>query len=77
VNYRIIHAHGAIEDGYATYTQAIAAVRAFYRNPAIGHDGDIAQGGDRTLVWACEADSEDDDGSRACCVISISHEVRS
>jgi len=76
VSYTIRHAHGATER-HASYAQAIAAVRAVYRGAAIGHDGDIAQGGDRTLCWVDDETAAADDGSRACCSISISHEVTS
>lgn len=75
MSYKIKHAHGTIDGGYATYEEAIAAVRAVYRSAAIGHDGDIAQGGERTLCWIDDETADDDDGRRACCVISFSHEV--
>lgn len=31
----------------------------------IGHDGDLSEGGDKTLFWASEEDAENDDGARA------------
>lgn len=31
----------------------------------IGHDGDLDDGGERTLVWAYAPDAADDDGTRA------------
>jgi len=74
MNYRIIHAHGTTER-HATYEEAIAAVRAVYRSAAIGHDGDIAQGGEQTLCWVDDETATNDDGSRACCSISISREM--
>ena len=53
--------------------QAVEAVRAVYKSAAIGHDGDIPGGGERTLCWVDEATSVDDDGARACCSIVRSH----
>lgn len=31
----------------------------------IGHSGDLSDGGDRTLFWGSEKESENDDGARA------------
>lgn len=31
----------------------------------VGHSGDLADGGDRTLIWASAEDAEDDDGTNA------------
>lgn len=36
----------------------------------IGHDGDLRNGGDRTLCWEDEVSAENDDGQRALCSIS-------
>jgi len=75
MSYKIKYAHGTIDGGYATYEEAIAAVRAVYRNPAIGHDGDIDQGGRQTLCWVDDETAATDDGSHACCVILFSREM--
>ena len=72
--YTIKHSHGQTESGYATYEEAIAAVESVYSQAEIGHDGDISEGGERTLVWASAEDAEDDDGSRACCSIRVNHD---
>lgn len=53
------------ERRYGTYEAAVAGVLDSYPDAEIGHDGDISDGGDLTLVWATEADSEDDDGANA------------
>lgn len=68
------------EDGrqhrYDTYEDAVAAVRAVWGpGAAIGHDGDIDQGGERTLCWPSERLAEDDDGSRACATIVRLHDA--
>lgn len=31
----------------------------------VGHDGDLTDGGDRTLFWASSSDADNDDGARA------------
>jgi hypothetical protein len=64
MTFTIRHSNGRVESA-ETYAEAVAAVALQYDSCAIGHDGDLASGGDRTLVWACEADSVDDDGARA------------
>lgn len=72
-SYRIDHSHGTTE--YAdTYDDAIDMVRAVYTDCEIGHDGDIPDGGERTLVWADEASSVNDDGSRAVASITRLHD---
>lgn len=50
---------------FDSYDAAVAAARAIWSAAHIGHDGDIECGGDRTLVWSSDEDSQDDDGSRA------------
>ena len=39
----------------------------------LNHDGDISEGGDRTLCWVDEETSRDDAGFRACCSIWAQH----
>lgn len=73
--YAIKHSHGQTEIGFATYAEAIVAVGLVYPEVVIGHDGDISQGGERTLCWVSQEIAEDDDGSRACCVIQTRHEA--
>lgn len=53
-----------------TYDAAVAEVRLTLGamcgcDVVLGHAGDLADGGDRTLVWESEADAENDDGARA------------
>ena len=59
------------EDTAETYEGAQAAVLARYPDAEIGHDGDLDGGGDRTLCWATEEDSVNDDGARAVASIRI------
>ena len=68
---QISYTDGTIDGGYETTEAALAAIEANYPDYWAGHDGDLADGGDRTLVWACEADSEDDDGARAIASLEV------
>jgi len=77
--FTIIHGHGLTEPA-DTYEEALDRVCAVYgEDCVIGHDGDIDDGGERTLCWVDEQTADADDGSRACCVIRRRHaaEVRS
>lgn len=55
MSYEIRYSNGTTET-HDTYAEAIAAVALRYEQCEIGHDGDLASGGDRTLCWATEAD---------------------
>ena len=68
---QISYTDGTIDGGYETTEAALAAIEAAYPDYWAGHDGDLADGGDRTLVWACEADSENDDGARAIASLEL------
>ena len=48
-----------------TLQDAIDLVSERYPEAEIGHAGDLSDGGDRTLCWADEESSVDDDGARA------------
>lgn len=72
--YRVTYSHGLTE-AFDTYASACAAVRAVYRSAAIGHDGDITHGGERTLCWADATTAKNDDGSRAIASIRVGHEI--
>lgn len=52
-------------DTAESYEAAKAIIEAEYPDAEIGHDGDLSDGGDRTLCWADEASSVNDDGARA------------
>ena len=56
-------------DGTSTlaisYETAVAAIKADYPAAVVGHDGDLSDGGDRTLCWADETDAANDDGANA------------
>jgi hypothetical protein len=74
MTFAIKHSHGQTDTGYETYEDALEAVKSVYRSAVVGHSGDIADGGERTLVWASEELAADDDGSRACCEIRRRHD---
>ena len=63
--YEIRMSNGRTLSGYETYQAAVDACREEWSGCEMGHDGDISDGGERTLVWADEASSVDDDGARA------------
>jgi hypothetical protein len=67
-NYSVRWSNGT-ERRYETYEAATAAVLESYPGAEIGHDGDISEGGYRTLCWATEDDSVNDDGAKAVCSI--------
>lgn len=62
--YSIHHSDGRVET-FASLRAAEGAARAKWPDGEMGHDGDLRDGGDRTLIWASEEDSVDDDGARA------------
>ena len=62
--YSIKFSHGTTERA-ETYEEALDIVQQVFPDAYIGHDGDLSDGGDRTLCWRDEESSEDDDGARA------------
>jgi len=56
-------------DGTSTlaisYETAVAAIKADYPAAVVGHDGDLSDGGDRTLCWPDDASAVNDDGANA------------
>ena len=56
----------------ATYPEALKHA-ASLGGVAVGHSGDLEDGGDRTLVWASAADAENDDGAKAIATIRARH----
>lgn len=65
MTYEIRYSNGRTERGYETEDDAREAVLEEYPDAEIGHPGDLSDGGDRTLCWADEESSVDDDGARA------------
>lgn len=65
MSYAIHTSNGRTLTGYETYEAAVEACEAEWPEAEIGHDGDLSDGGDRTLVWASAEDAADDDGARA------------
>lgn len=69
----VTYTDGSSDDRYESYADAIAALEASHEDCVAEHDGDLMDGGDRTLVWADEPSSIDDDGANA--VASIRWDV--
>lgn len=63
--YEIIYTDGSPSTEHAAYEDACAAILAECPDAEIGHDGDLTERGPRTLCWACEEDSVNDDGAHA------------
>ncbi len=63
--YQITFTNGRRHETCDTYAEALAWVRSEYPDGVVGHDGDLEGFGDRTLFWASEQESENDDGARA------------
>lgn len=64
----IIISSNGVRTIVATYPEALEHVAAL-GGVAVGHSGDLEDGGDRTLIWASEADAENDDGAKAIATI--------
>jgi hypothetical protein len=56
---RVISEHSEYDAAYDAATKFAGA------EGVVGHDGDLSEGGDRTLIWASEADAENDPGVNA------------
>jgi hypothetical protein len=69
--YKINFSNGDSSAFYADYDTAIEAILEIYGNDVeIGHDGDLSDGGDRTLIWDNEEDSLNDSGYKAVASIT-------
>jgi hypothetical protein len=69
--YEISFSNGDKPAFYTNYEEACGVLQEIYgEDIVIGHDGDLENGGDRTLVWENEKDSENDDGKNAIASIS-------
>ena len=63
--YQIVYSDGRRSVTTLTYEEAVALLQGEFPDLEYGHAGDLSEGGDRTLAWACEEDSADDDGRSA------------
>jgi hypothetical protein len=61
----IRYSDGRSEVETDTYGEALDAITAEWPDAEIGHDGDLTDHGDRTLCWADEESSRNDDGAHA------------
>ena len=70
--YEIRFANGDKPALYTTYEDACEVLQELYgEDIVIGHDGDLSNGGDRTLVWENEKDSENDSGKNSIASIEF------
>jgi hypothetical protein len=65
----LIKVHGRVVTA-STWESVVRWIRERYPKAEIGHDGDLGDGGDRTLCWADEADAANDDGAKAIASIT-------
>ena len=68
--YRINYTDGR-RDVADSYDAALNLIQAEYPDAICEHDGDLSDGGDRTLCWADEASSVNDDGAHAVASIRV------
>ncbi len=54
-----------------SYEEACDIVTARYPGAEIGHDGDLDDGGERTLCWETADDANNDDGADAIATIRV------
>ena len=73
--YKITYANGQT-DTADTYKKAIAAVKAEWPSAVYGHEGDLSDGGNRTLCWGSFDDAAlavcNNDARKAIAVITRS-----
>lgn len=67
--FEISYGAGEVET-CSSYREAVEWCEDRWPDAEIGHDGDLTDGGERTLVWASVDDSIDDDGANAVARIS-------
>lgn len=66
MKYELQNYQGRTISTHDSYDDAVTAAQAFAGTDGIvGHDGDLSDHGDRTLIWADEASSINDDGANA------------
>lgn len=63
--FAIHFADGRVIGGFESTQACLDKIERGYPNYWAGHDGDLSEGGDRTLVWANEDASLNDDGKHA------------
>jgi hypothetical protein len=63
--YEINYTNGQASEDFPSLDACIDRLTEQYPDLEYGHDGDLSNGGDRTLVWANYSDSLNDDGANA------------
>jgi len=71
MTYEISYTDGRPSVECESYDAAKEIITAEWSDAEIGHDGDLDGGGDRTLCWADEDSSIDDDGANAVASIRV------
>lgn len=66
MTYEISDDKGQIISTHRNYDEALDGAQAWAGEHAVvGHDGDLSEYGDRTLIWADEDAAENDAGANA------------
>ena len=66
MTYEIRYSNGQPSVSTATYDDAIDVIIEEFGDDSVwSHDGDLSEGGDRTMCWESEEDSENDGGENA------------
>lgn len=64
--YQLQDDQGHTVSTHDSYEAAVTAAEEWAgEEGVVGHDGDLSECGDRTLIWASEEESEDDAGANA------------
>jgi hypothetical protein len=67
-----LESQSAVISNHESYNEAVDAAYEYAgKDGVVGHAGDLADGGDRTLVWSTEDDSQNDHGVNAIASIRI------
>lgn len=66
MTYELQNEQGRVISSHDDYDAAVAAAEEFAGiDGVVGHDGDLSDGGDKTLIWADEESAADDPGANA------------
>jgi hypothetical protein len=72
--FKITFSNGDSPVSFLEYEECIRFLERKYPDLELGHDGDLSDKGDRTLVWENEQDSINDAGANA--VASITNDTK-
>jgi len=66
MTYELQNDQGRVISTHDSYDDAVTAAEEFAGvEGVVGHDGDLSEGGDKTLIWSDEESAEHDPGANA------------